>query len=89
MVPSDTSPQTLLGRLIAEGCVPLARNPVEVLPPPKAQPVPWECVSGMLLGLAIGDALGNTSESMAPAHRFARHRRFATTCPTSSPSTAP
>lgn len=28
-----------------------------------------DCVRGMLLGVAIGDALGNTSESMAPARR--------------------
>ncbi len=27
----------------------------------------------MLLGLAIGDALGNTSESQAPAERRARY----------------
>lgn len=30
-------------------------------------------VEGMLLGLAIGDALGNTSESMNPDIRFRRH----------------
>jgi ADP-ribosylglycohydrolase len=30
-------------------------------------------IYGMLLGLAIGDALGNTSEGMTPAHRRARH----------------
>jgi ADP-ribosylglycohydrolase len=30
-------------------------------------------VEGMLLGLAVGDSLGNTSESMRPVHRRARH----------------
>ena len=30
-------------------------------------------VEGMLLGLAIGDALGNTTESMLPSHRKAQH----------------
>jgi ADP-ribosyl-[dinitrogen reductase] hydrolase len=30
-------------------------------------------VGGMLLGLAIGDSLGNSSESMLPAARFAAH----------------
>ena len=29
----------------------------------------FDRVRGMLLGLAIGDALGNTSEGMLPAHR--------------------
>lgn len=30
-------------------------------------------VEGMLLGLAIGDALGNTSESINPSDRLCRH----------------
>ena len=33
----------------------------------------WDRVSGMLLGLAIGDALGITSESQMPSDRRARH----------------
>lgn len=32
----------------------------------------WDRVEGMLLGLAVGDALGNTSESMPPDRRRAR-----------------
>lgn len=44
---------------------------VDLAPSPHAAPVPWERVEGMLLGLAIGDALGNTSESMTPAKRYA------------------
>ena len=36
----------------------------------------------MLLGLAIGDALGNTSESMNPGDRYARHGWIDITCPT-------
>jgi ADP-ribosylglycohydrolase len=35
-------------------------------------PIPEGKLRGMLLGLAIGDALGNTSESLLPAARFKR-----------------
>lgn len=42
------------------------------------EPVPTEIdlpdrVEGMMLGLAIGDSLGNTSESMLPSRRMAAH----------------
>jgi len=39
------------------------------LPSPAGGPRPWDRVEGMLIGLAIGDALGNTTESILPAHR--------------------
>lgn len=40
---------------------------------PKPPDFDFDRVEGMLLGLAIGDALGNTSESLTPAQRHARH----------------
>ena len=40
---------------------------------PKAREFDFDRIEGMLLGLAIGDALGNTSESQTPADRFRRH----------------
>ncbi len=40
-------------------------------PPPVGRPVDFDRAEGMLLGLAIGDALGNTSESQPPAERRA------------------
>jgi ADP-ribosyl-[dinitrogen reductase] hydrolase len=42
---------------------------------PSALPEDWdfERVEGMLLGLAIGDALGNTTESQLPATRRQLH----------------
>ena len=44
-------------------------------PPPVPGPPAriWDRLEGMLLGLAIGDALGNTTESLNPADRRARH----------------
>lgn len=41
--------------------------------PPAGSPADFDRVEGMLLGLAIGDALGNTTEAQAPrARREAR-----------------
>lgn len=42
---------------------------------PDEMPAKWdfERIEGMLLGLAVGDALGNTSESMSPGQRRAFH----------------
>lgn len=41
-------------------------------PSPAPGPVDWDRVEGMMLGLAIGDALGNTTESMTPSRRRAQ-----------------
>lgn len=41
--------------------------------PAPIEPPYWGRVEGMLLGLAIGDALGNTSEGMRPRERFGRY----------------
>jgi ADP-ribosyl-[dinitrogen reductase] hydrolase len=47
---------------------------LDVAPPPLPTGIDLaDKVEGMLLGLAVGDALGNTSESMNPADRQARH----------------
>ncbi|HEY5996190.1 MAG TPA: ADP-ribosylglycohydrolase family protein, partial [Candidatus Deferrimicrobiaceae bacterium] len=35
--------------------------------------IPFDRFEGMMLGLAVGDALGNTSESIAPAERRLAH----------------
>src|SRR6185295_386507 len=39
-------------------------------PPPLPPETTFDRVEGMLLGLAIGDALGNLTEGMPPARRF-------------------
>jgi len=36
---------------------------------PRVGAVAWDRIAGMLVGLAIGDSLGNTSESMVPRER--------------------
>jgi ADP-ribosyl-[dinitrogen reductase] hydrolase len=41
-------------------------------PPPLAERFDFSRVTGMMLGLAVGDALGNTSEGMTPKRRGAR-----------------
>lgn len=63
----------LLARdLRTRGLLPIACDP-DSLAPPRRGRIPWTRVEGMLLGLAIGDSLGNTSESMAPGDRLLRH----------------
>jgi ADP-ribosyl-[dinitrogen reductase] hydrolase len=61
---------TLLRQLFAEGAVDLQRGALfDSVPPDLPASLDWDRVDGMLLGLAIGDALGNTSEGMLPARR--------------------
>jgi ADP-ribosyl-[dinitrogen reductase] hydrolase len=57
----------LFERLVAEGRLAIAPSVLFQSPPPAPQsPVTRDRVRGMLLGLAIGDALGNTTESLWP-----------------------
>ena len=61
---------TLLRQLFAEGVIDLQRGALfDSVPPDMPASFDWDRVDGMLLGLAIGDALGNTSEGMLPARR--------------------
>jgi len=61
-----------VARIITEGFLPaklaLLQGPTERVTGPVAD----DRIRGMLLGLAIGDALGNTSEGMSAAEREAR-----------------
>jgi len=68
-----TSNLSLAARVISEGFLP-ARS--ALLQGPRAAvsgPIAADRISGMLLGLAIGDALGNTSEGLSAPERAARH----------------
>lgn len=63
-----------LDALFAQGLIRLQRSPIFDEPPtmPRLDRVRlWDKVEGMLLGLAIGDSLGNTTEGMLPARRSA------------------
>jgi ADP-ribosyl-[dinitrogen reductase] hydrolase len=64
----------LLNRLLAQGKIALEPAPLFNLAPlPLPEDWDFERVEGMLLGLAIGDALGNTTESQLPATRWQLH----------------
>jgi ADP-ribosyl-[dinitrogen reductase] hydrolase len=69
-----TSNQHLLRDLCAERRLHMTHGELFDQPAP-FQPgtISWDRVRGMMLGLAIGDSLGNTSESMRPHHRRERH----------------
>ena len=62
--------RSLFERLVAEGRLAIASSALFQSPPPALQgPITRDRVRGMLLGLAIGDALGNTTESLWPGLR--------------------
>lgn len=52
------------------GLVAVATFPVEPTTAPRPE---WGKVEGMLMGVAVGDALGNTTESMLPTQRHQLH----------------
>jgi ADP-ribosyl-[dinitrogen reductase] hydrolase len=63
-----------LDRLFEEGGIDIRRGRIfETSPQGLARPVDWDRVRGMMLGLAIGDALGRGSEGKLPAARRARY----------------
>lgn len=61
----------LFERLLAEGRLRMFRSPLFDEPAPhNGRAIDPDRIRGMMLGLAIGDAPGNTSESMNPANRW-------------------
>ena len=70
MVSEDSG--RVLRELVRSGRVPVTEA-IFSIPVPAAAFRPWDHVEGMLLGLAIGDALGNTTEGMLPSQRRERH----------------
>jgi len=66
--------RALLDELLRDGCIRMAQGAVlKEQPRTLAEDFSFDRIEGMLLGLAIGDALGATSESMLPAERRRRH----------------
>ncbi|MBN1922469.1 MAG: ADP-ribosylglycohydrolase family protein, partial [Anaerolineae bacterium] len=64
----------ILAWLFETGQIDLKRGALfDVSPGPLPQGFDFDRVEGMMLGLAVGDALGNTSESMLPEQRRARY----------------
>lgn len=60
----------LLCKLLADERIRMECGPMMMVAPrPLPSTTTWERVEGMLIGLAVGDALGNTSEGMAPGTR--------------------
>jgi ADP-ribosyl-[dinitrogen reductase] hydrolase len=59
---------TVLRSLLRAGRVPVTEA-IFSLDSPATGDRPWDRVEGMLLGVAIGDALGNTTEGMLPRER--------------------
>jgi ADP-ribosylglycohydrolase len=65
--PPERRGRELFERLVAEGRLAIAPSALFQSSPPALQgPVTRDRMRGMLLGLAIGDALGNTTESLWP-----------------------
>ena len=69
-----SSNRSRLRNLTADGRLDLTLGDLFEQPAPYPPgTVPWSRVRGMLLGLAIGDALGNATEGLLPADRQAEH----------------
>ena len=65
-----TTNQATLDQLFAQGKIHLQRAPLfDTFPPPLPPKVDFDRVEGMLLGLAIGDALGRHTEGQSPELR--------------------
>ena len=64
---------SLAARVISEGFLPARSALLQGPRDPVSGPVSPSRIRGMLLGLAIGDALGNTSESLTATDRAARY----------------
>ena len=66
--------RAILGSLFNEAAIAIQRGPIfDTTPGPIMGRAEFDRIEGMLLGIAIGDSLGNTTEGMTPRAREARH----------------
>jgi ADP-ribosylglycohydrolase len=66
--------RALLEDMFRTGAIDVRRGPLfDHVPSQMPSDLPFSRIEGMLLGLAVGDALGNTSESQLPTERMARY----------------
>ena len=63
----------VLHELFVRGAIRIRRGETFDFVPAGRSDVPWDRIQGMMLGLAIGDSLGNCSESMTPRERRMVH----------------
>lgn len=68
-----TTNNDVLQDLFARGAIRIRRGVMFDSVPAGHSDVPWDRIQGMMLGLAIGDSLGNCSESMMPLERRIVH----------------
>ena len=69
-VSDPTTNRQTFDQLMVQGKIHLQPGPFLDTPPAILAPsFSWDRIEGMMLGLAIGDALGNTSESLLPEER--------------------
>jgi len=66
-----TANRDTLAQLFDSGQIDLRRGSLFSQVPAPLPPDRWERIEGMMLGLAIGDALGNTTEGLLPHERRA------------------
>ncbi|HID78713.1 MAG TPA: ADP-ribosylglycohydrolase [Planctomycetaceae bacterium] len=64
----------VLDRLFRQRAIRLVRGPIfDQVPPPLPPDFDFAKVEGLMLGVAIGDALGNTTEGQLPSQRRSRY----------------
>ena len=78
---------TILERLFTENGICIQRGSIFHHMPPDRSTVDWDRIEGMMLGLAIADALGNRCEGLTPEARLERHGRVHDYLPSPDPNT--
>ena len=77
----------VLDNLFAGNHIRIRRGSIFQQVPPDRSTVEWQRIEGMLVGLAVADALGNRCEGLTPEARFERHGRVSDYLPSQDPQT--